>query len=74
MHLQVWDILTKEGTGRHSQAEMESVLREDLEAINEILGDNEWLVGDKPTLVAHGFVLFVFNNGKSRELSRFEIT
>jgi glutathione S-transferase len=52
---QVWDKLNFEGTGLHSDNEVETILRADLKALNALLGEKYWLVGDQPTLVGQGF-------------------
>jgi glutathione S-transferase len=55
VYSKVWSILNTEGTGRHTQEEVVNILRWDLEALNNTLGDKEWLVGDKPSLADCAF-------------------
>lgn len=51
----VWDKLNLEGTGFHSDAEVEAILRADLKALNAMLGDRLWLIGDQATLADFTF-------------------
>lgn len=46
-----------EGTGLHTDKEVESILRADLQALDSILGEHEWLIGNQPTLVCFVFLV-----------------
>ncbi|KAI1711390.1 cadmium-inducible lysosomal protein CDR-5 [Ditylenchus destructor] len=51
----MWKLLNMEGTGKHSPEEVQAILRADLNAIDQILGDKEWIVGEEPSLADFAF-------------------
>ncbi|KAI1695067.1 failed axon connection [Ditylenchus destructor] len=50
LYSKIWEVLNAEGTGRHSPEEIQTILRADLQALDQILGDKQWLVGNQPTV------------------------
>ncbi|KAI1705113.1 failed axon connection [Ditylenchus destructor] len=51
VYLNMWQSLNGEGTGRHQPEEIREILHEDLDALDSLLGDNDWILGgEKPTL------------------------
>ncbi|KAI1700170.1 cadmium-inducible lysosomal protein CDR-5 [Ditylenchus destructor] len=51
----MWKMLNMAGTGRHSPEEVQTILRADLNAIDQILGDKKWIVGEEPSLADFAF-------------------
>lgn len=45
-------MLNFNGDGRHTEEEIVTILRYDLKALDVILGDKQWFVGGRPTLVS----------------------
>uniref|UniRef100_A0A915EB15 Uncharacterized protein n=1 Tax=Ditylenchus dipsaci TaxID=166011 RepID=A0A915EB15_9BILA len=51
----VWSTLNTVGTGRFSDDEVRQILHNDLLALDQILGDKQWLVADQPSLADFTF-------------------
>ncbi|KAI1705114.1 outer mitochondrial membrane transport complex protein domain-containing protein [Ditylenchus destructor] len=51
MYTYMWQCLNGEGTGRHQPEQIQEILHADLEALDDFLGDNEWILGgNEPSL------------------------
>lgn len=53
--------LTGAGFGRHSSDEMRRLIKEDIDAVAELLGDQEWFLSNKPTYLDATVWAFIAN-------------
>ncbi|WP_338844854.1 glutathione S-transferase family protein [Massilia sp. W12] len=51
--------LEAQGLGRHSRADLESLTGRDIDALAALLGDQHWILGDKPSATDATVVAFI---------------
>jgi glutathione S-transferase len=70
-------ILHDQGTGRHSSEEVQALAIADIRAIATIMGENKYLLGDKPTSFDAGlysFLVSVIANPVDTDLKQFTLS